>query len=544
MNALPLIRDLLVVLGAGLCSGVICKRFHIPLLVGYLVTGALVGYGGLQLVSEQDAELQGLAEAGALLLLFAVGIEFSFQELAALSRYFLLGGIVQMLLVAIPLAGIGRGLGLGWNAAILAAFAGALSSTVLVFRSLSEVGQISAPHGRRAVGILLFQDVALVPLLLLVPLLTGRGEAPALSAYGWLGARSALFVLGVWGLQWVIARYAVRLLADLRSVELIVLFSLCVLGSVCTAAHVLGLPAAVGALAAGIVLSGNRLSKQIDTIVLPFRETFAAVFFVTLGMLMRPLDFFREPVLLTAGLMGIVLLKTCAAAIALRVVGMGWRPALGMGMGLSQLGEFGFLLISEGMTEKIISAGDYNRMLLIGLGSLILTPLLLRKGLQWTTGEPIEPLPSVQTPTAVPLEWTAVVIGIGPIGKQVASRLETMGAAVCLVDLSPVNLYPFGQSGFRTVAGDARDLDVLRRAQVEHARLVVVCVPADEIAVQVCRSVREVHPGIVIVVRCRFQASILGLRQAGADRIISEEEEASGPLLRVCEAAMGHLTSR
>jgi CPA2 family monovalent cation:H+ antiporter-2 len=179
----------------------------------------------------------------------------------------------------------------------------------------------------------------------------------------------------------MIRRWIVPTLARLRSVELIVLFALSLLGGVCWGAFWLGLPPAIGALSAGMMLSGNRLSKQIDTIVLPFRETFAAVFFVTLGTLLDPLVFLREPLLLTTGLMSMLVLKTTAAAIALKLNGLRWAAAFGMGLGLAQLGEFSFLVLAEGVGQGVISSTNYNRMLFVALGTLVVTPQLLKAGL-------------------------------------------------------------------------------------------------------------------------------------------------------------------
>jgi monovalent cation:H+ antiporter-2, CPA2 family len=534
MDEMSLIVQLLVILAAGLASGVVCKQINVSLLVGYLVVGSLIGSGGLQWVDLGSHELKLLAEAGALLLLFSVGIEFSFEELLKLSRYFLVGGSVQMLLVAIPLTITAKVAGLPWPGAVLAGFAGALSSTVLVFRALAEYGQSSSGHGRRAIGILLFQDVALVPLLLLVPLLTGEGERPTVATYLILATKSVLFVLGVWILQIGVRRGAVPLLAQLRSVELIVLGTLALLGGVCWVAVSLGLPPAVGALAAGISLSGNRLSSQVDSILLPFRETFAAVFFVTLGMLLHPVAFLSEPVLLTCGLLGMLMLKTLAATVALWCVGLPWAAAFGMGLGLSQLGEFSFLLVAEGVANNLISAEQYNRMLFIALGTLILTPPLLRFGLR--LAEEIEeeqeqsPAEGVHSPYA-----RAVIIGIGPIGKNVATRLRNQSVQIHLVDLSPINLQPFAQQGVPTLAGDARDVSVLRRAGVETANLIVVCVPVDDVAVQVVRQLQGLQPSGAIIVRCRLQAYIVELERAGATAVVSEEAEAWGPLITLCE---------
>jgi CPA2 family monovalent cation:H+ antiporter-2 len=527
--------DLLIVLAAGLLAGAACKRLGISLLVGYLVVGGLIGNGALGLVTQENHELEYLARTGALLLLFSVGIEFSIEELFRLSRYFLIGGTVQMMLVAVPLTATCMAFGMTWNAAILAGTAGALSSTILVFKALAEWGQTATPHGRRAIGILLFQDVALVPLMLLVPLLTKTGQPPSVAAYAVLVGKSLIFVAGVVSLRQLIRRWIVPMLARLRSVEIALLFALSLLGGACWAAFSLGLPPAIGALAAGIMLSGNRLSKQLDTIVLPFRETFAAVFFVTLGTLLNPLAFLQEPVLLTAGLAGILMLKTTAATLALRLIGLRWTAAMGMGLGLAQLGEFSFLVLAEGVGQGVISSADYNRMLFVALGTLILTPHLLKFGLRWTGGMPDEHGEVEQASIRMQSAQHAIVIGVGPIGRQVASRLELMGVDVWLLDLSPINLHAFAQQGFHTVSGDARDPQVLQRADAARCSLAVVSVPDDEVASQIVRTLRGLNPAAAILVRCRYQANINRAKKAGANAVISEEAEVAGTLLRWCE---------
>jgi CPA2 family monovalent cation:H+ antiporter-2 len=250
-------------------------------------------------------------------------------------------------------------------------------------------------------------------------------------------------------------------------------------------------------------------------------------------MLLRPAAFLSEPLLLTTGLVAMIILKTCAAGVALRAVGLPWAGALGMGLGLAQLGEFSFLLVSAGMDAGLITAEDYNRMLFIAIATLVLTPWLLRFGLQWAGAEDS---PTVaHTGQTLPASDRAVVIGIGPIGGQVAARLETLGVEVALIDLSPVNLHPFAQLGFATYAGDACDPAVLAQAEVPRRGLAVVCVPKDELALGIVRTLRETHPGIGVIVRCRYQAFAEKLRKAGAAIVVSEEQEAAGPLMQQCE---------
>ncbi len=533
-----LVRSLILILAAGLVAGVICKRLGVALLVGYLVVGAVIGQGGLHWVSAHDANLENVARAGALLLLFSVGIEFSWDELLRLGRFLAIGGTVQMILTTIPTALFLIGFGIGWRPAMLVGSGVALSSTVLVFKALAEWGETTSPHGRRALGILLFQDLALVPLMLLAPLLTGGGPPPTALDYGLLALTSVTFIACVILLHYALARVIVPLLWELRSVELLVLMTACLVGGICYAAFQLGLPPAVGALAAGIMVAGSRLSAQIDSLILPFRETFAAVFFVSLGTLLDPSEFLREPVILTLGLLGVIVMKTMAGGIALYFTGLSWRASFGTALGLSQLGEFSFLLFVLGAGTGAISPELYARLLFIALGTLVLTPLLLPLGLRWTERQP-EPKEVKPAKIGSEEKWQrAVVVGMGPIGKQICSRLETQGMSVHAVDYSPINLHLLAQQGFATTSGDAREVETLERAEVRQAQLVVVTVPDDEAAVQVVRNVRQMAPHAAVIVRCRFVASVGAIRKAGAMAVVCEEFEASRALLDLCQKAI------
>lgn len=534
-----LLVDLLVVLAAGFAAGAVCRRLGVSLLVGYLVVGGIIGNGGLDWVTQSNHELDLLAHAGALLLLFSVGLELSLEQLGRGWKEILCGGAAQMLIVGVPMGALAAACGLDWRASALIGAAGALSSTILVFKALTEWGESNSVPGRRAIGILLFQDIALVPLMLVVPLLTGTGETPLLDELGQLVIKSLLLILGIVVARWAVAKCAVPLLVELRSVELMVLFTVSVLVSICWITHLLSLPSAMGALAAGLVLNGNRISMQIDTLSLPFRETFAAIFFVTLGTLLKPAAFLEEPLLLLGGLLAVLAMKSLAATIALRFTGLSWIAAAGMGIGLAQMGEFSLLLLIEGVNQGVIEESTYNQLLFIAIGTLILTPQLIKLGLRWS----LEPHEEDFTDTGVAVQTDkdmqhAVVIGMGPIGRQITSRLELMGVDVCLIDQSPINLHGYAQQGFHTVAGDARELEVLRRAEISNCRLAIVCVPDDDAARQIVASLRDLNSQLVIFVRCRYLANISPLRKSGADEVVSEEGESTSALLKLCQRAV------
>lgn len=531
--AQTLIYEILIILTAGLIAGLVCRRLRVSVLIGYLVVGVLLGKGSFGWVTDDRHQIEYIAEAGVFLLLFTIGLEFSVSDPKKLGRDLLVGGSVQMLLVAVPVVAGLMATGMNWQPAVLIAAALAFSSTVLVFKALSERGHASEPHGRRAIGILLFQDAALVPLLLLIPLLTGTGEAAGSSDYFILAITSVLFVAAVLAARFILARWLIPLLTGYRTPELVILFTMVVLVGVTLGAYVVGLPPAAGAFAAGLVFNGNPWSKQIDALVLPFRETFAAIFFVSLGLIFDPSLVWREPVFMLACFVGLIALKAFAATNALRLTGLPWRGAFGMGIGLAHVGEFAFVLVLLGWQAGVLSAVEYNRVVAIAVGSLILTPPLLSLGLRWNQSGAAD----AETDTSNKRKKTtgnrATVIGAGPIGRRVTSQLETVGKDVCLIDLSPINLHPFAQEGFRTVAGDAMDAATLQRAHADEASLTAVCVPNDEIAIRVVRAVRSINPKGIILVRCRYQVNAPKLRRAGADEVVSEEVEASHALLKV-----------
>jgi len=205
------------------------------------------------------------------------------------------------------------------------------------------------------------------------------------------------------------------------------------------------------------------------------------------------------------------------------------------------LGELSFVLLSEGLHANLISDLDYNRMLFVAIGTLVLTPQLLKAGLRWTRRWPqLDHLAEDHHGILPPAPEEAIVIGLGPIGRQAASQLETIGIDVCVMDLSPVNLHAFAQQGFRTVSGDGRDPEVLDRADAAHARLAVVCVPDDRTALLIVKTLCRLNPQCAIVVRCRYQSNAAALEKAGAHFAVSEEMEASAALLRLLTSMDSH----
>lgn len=535
------IDQLLLILTTGLVAGLICRRWSLPPLMGYMVLGMLIGPGALRLIAAENHQIEYLAELGVFFLLFSIGLELSLDQLRELSRFFATGGPVQMIAVCVPVAAALRYSGWPWPHAILIGCALAFSSTVLVFKSLGEMGKTNTSMGRRAIAVLLFQDAALVPLLLFLPLLAGSDEEVSIRRWVALGVASAAFLAGTIGMRWLVSRIAIPRITRYRSPDLVVLLTLTILGGVSLTAYKIGLPAAIGAFAAGLICGGNRWSEQIDSLILPFREAFSAIFFVGLGLLINPPAIFREPLLIGGSIALLIGVKAMAGALSLRASGMPWRRAWGPAFGLAHVGEFAFVLILAARSAEVLSPENQQRLVAVAGGTLLLSPLLIRWGFRGQSESDAES----PTTTSMGHEPTdsgtkqAVVVGMGPVGQAVASRLESMGYQTCAVDLNPLNLQTFAQFGITTIAGNAESPQVLRAAGVERAAVAVVCVPVDEVAIRTTAAIRNMNPRLRIVVRCRYARQVAALIKAGADDVFSEEAHAAIQLVQRIERTVG-----
>jgi CPA2 family monovalent cation:H+ antiporter-2 len=507
---------LLGVAGAGLLLG---RLVRLPSIVAYLIVGTLAGPGALGLV-ERSATLDQFAELGVALLLFGVGIEFSLDQMRrALPRMVTTGGVQIALTVALSTA-VFAALGVSWEVATCFGFLVALSSTAIVFKLFDESGEIDAPHGQAAAGILLFQDLALVPMTLLVPVLAAPGEGFVAAAVVALGKAAIALALLLVAARALLPR-ALELVARARIPELFPIAALVAAFGTAILATALGLSLPIGAFLAGLALSGSRYAHQVFAELLPLRDAFVAVFFTSIGMLLQPSAIGADPTLALA-MVGAVLAKGVIVGGIVRAAGHSREVAILTALALAQIGEFSFVLAEDAFDVGLLTEAHEQAFLFAAVLTMAATPLVLigaRRLAALGAGEGSSGRGERRD--------HVLLIGFGETGQAVARVLRETGIPFEAVDLLAENVAGGQRDGIPVQFGDASRRAVLEHLGAAHARAAVVTVGDPGATRRIVTQLRQMNETVGILVRARRVAEIDELEQLGADEVIPSEFEVS-----------------
>jgi CPA2 family monovalent cation:H+ antiporter-2 len=471
------LRDAVAVLAASILVVLVSHRLRIPAVVGFLLTGILIGPSALGLVAD-TAQVEVFAEIGVVFLLFTIGLEFSLNRLSQVRRAFFLGGSLQSLLtVALgALVFLALPLGVTLPQAVFFGFLLALSSTAIVLKLYADRRELDAPQGKLVIGILLFQDFLIVPMIVLTPVLAGVVEASALAILGRFLAALALV-----GAVFAAARYLMprllHLLVRTRLREVLVLGSLLICLGMAWLTESLELSLALGAFLAGIVISESEYSHQVVAEVTPFRDVFNSVFFISVGMLLD-LPFALAHPLWVSGLTLLVLVaKTAAAGAAVALLGFPVRIVALVALGLAQVGEFSFVLLRVGQRHGLLAPDLYQSFLAASVVSMMLTPLLIALAPRWgewlaaRRGRPVARATGGEEPAG--RRPQVVIVGFGVNGKNLARVLHQAEIPYRVVELSPEGVRQAREAGEPVVFGDATRPEILEHAGVAGALVAV-----------------------------------------------------------------------
>ena len=534
MAHLLVLRDLAVIFAGSLLVILAFHRLKLPALPGFIVAGMILGPNALGLVSDPQ-RVESLAEVGVILLLFTIGIEFSLSRLKEMGRQVLVGGLGQMGFTVLATVAAGIAFLPSWRVALFLGFLIALSSTAIVLKGLTDKGEIDTPHGRLATGILIFQDLCVVPIMLLLPFLAGTAGGGASGLALALG-KATLVVVGVLVAARTLVPRALAEIVKTRSRELfliavILIGTLTALGTAAAGASL-----ALGAFLAGLVISESDYAHQALAELMPFRDIFISLFFVAVGMLVQ-LDIVRAHPLLTFGGVAVIMGgKSLSAAVGPALMGYAGRVALLAGLAVSQIGEISFVLAEEGRTAGLIPNGLYQQFLGVAVVTMLVTPFLLQSGPALLERlERLVPLdrllpgfrPRGFAPVEDPVSDHVVIAGYGLNGRNLAAALRAIRAQYLIVELNAQTVRRARVEGEPAFYGDATREEILRALGVDRARLFVIAISDPAATRSMVRVARTLNPKLHIIARTRYVVEIPELTRLGANDVIPEEFETS-----------------
>ncbi|MGH9866737.1 MAG: cation:proton antiporter [Candidatus Polarisedimenticolia bacterium] len=537
MHNTDILRDLSIVFGASVLVVLVLHRLRLPTIAGFLVSGIVVGPHGLGLITD-TARIETLAEAGVVLLLFTIGMEFSLATLRRLLGASLLGALLPLGAFSVMGALAAPFMGLQHEQGIFLGFLVSLSSTVIPLKALADRGQLDSPHGRAATGVAVLQDLLLIPMMLLTPYLApGRAEQPDPVLNLVLALAQAGVVIGVLLVValWLVPRLLERL-ADLQSREvfLISIFFIC-LGTAWLTSLV-GLSLALGAFLAGLVISESEYGHQAMADMVPFRDSLTSLFFVSIGMLMDPSVLLERPAGVLVATLGIVGLKCALIAGTLLLIGLRPTVALQAGLALGQIGEFAFVLMRFGSGYGLIEPSTGSVFLAASVITMFVTPLVMAAAPPlvalvrgWEEKDWWRPARDLRefSEEAEALRDHVIVVGYGFNGRNLVRVLKEIGIPYVVLEMNPETVREARAEGERILYGDATSAGILERLGAGHARVLVLAISDPVSTRRAVALARRLFPALITIVRTRYLKEVDQLYGLGAQVVVPEEVETS-----------------
>ena len=530
---IQLLKDIVIIVGLSIFVIYICHKIRVPAIVGFLFTGILAGPHGLGLVKAVH-EVEILAEIGVVLLLFTIGIEFSLRNLLQIRRSILIGGSLQVLLTILVTFVIARQVGQPFGQSVFIGFLISLSSTAIVLKLMQERAEVDSPHGRTALAVLIFQDVIIVPMILVTPLLAGATGSLDESLFGLVAKGIGIILLVMLSAKWIVPQFLYQV-ARTRSRELF-LFSIVV---VCLAVAWLtssaGLSLALGAFLAGLIISESEYSHQAFGNILPFRDLFISFFFVSIGMLLDLGFLFEQPMFIALITLGVLALKTIIAGSVTVLLGFPLRTTILVGFALSQVGEFSFILSKTGVEHHLLGENIFQLFLAVSVLTMAATPFVVALAPGMADFILRLPLPArlksgfyPQTQRKVAAKKDhLIIVGFGVNGRNVARVARAAGIPYVVIEMNPDTVRSEQAKGEPIHYGDATQEAVLGHAHIKSAMVMIVAIADPAAARRITEISRRLNPEAHLIVRTRYLQEMKPLYELGATEVIPEEFETS-----------------
>ena len=525
---LPLV---VILLAAAVLIVVVFRQLNLPAILGYLLVGVLIGPHAFAVIPDAPGT-RYLGEFGVVFLMFSVGLEFSLPQLVSMRKLVLGFGGAQVVLTTALVLGVAMAVGQSWQTGLILGGVFAMSSTAIISKALSEKTQLHSPHGKQIMGVLLFQDLAVIPFLVLIPALAlSGGEIAAALGVALAKAVAVLALILLLGQR--IMRPLFQLIAQQKSSELFVLAVLLVTLGLAWATELSGLSLALGAFLAGMLISETEFRYQVEDYIKPFRDVLLGLFFVTIGMLLNLRAAWDHALVVLAVLVAMLVFKFLVIAAISLVMKNDRAVALRCALALAPAGEFGFVLLALAGGLGAMPNATLQVVLAATLLSMILAPLLLAKSeklvmyfvaSEWEMRAVQLQQLAIKT---MGREGHVIICGYGRSGQSLARFLEQEKIAVVALDADPMRVKQAGAAGDSVVFGDASRKEVLTAAGLPRASAVVISFADTHAAMTILAHVRELRPNVPVIVRTFDDTDVDKLRAAGAAEIVAEVVEGS-----------------
>lgn len=531
---IPLLQDIVILLGLSVVVIFLFQKLKLPTILGFLATGIAFGPYGFGLIkASHDIEI--LSEIGVILLLFIIGLEFSLASLAKIKKVVFIGGASQVLLTIGAVVAATTSLGFALNESLFIGFLVSLSSTAIVLSLLQSSGMINSPHGKIALGVLIFQDIIVVPMMLLTPMLAGEGGNIWIEL-GLLVAKAGAVIIAVL----ISARYLVpkllQAIVKTRSRELFIISIVVICFAVAWITSSIGLSLALGAFMAGLTISESEYSHQATGLIIPFREIFSSFFFVSIGMLLD-IGFFVENIVLVLLITAAVfVLKFMIIVFSSGILGFPFRTSLLSGFTLFQVGEFAFILAAVGVSYGVLRDEPYQYFLAVSVLTMALTPFVMQSSDKLSTllvsksrfkHVKMDGANKGMEEVSEGLKDHLIIIGYGLNGRHMADIAKNAGIPYAIIDINTDNVELGKSKGEPIFFGDASNPYMLEHLHVYKARVAVVAISDPPATRKVVSSIRTICNTVHILVRTRFLGETNEYLRLGASEVISEEFETS-----------------
>jgi CPA2 family monovalent cation:H+ antiporter-2 len=531
---LPFLTELVALFTVSVVIAYFCYRFKIVPIVGFLIAGVLIGPNALGLVQDQEL-VDMLAEIGIILLLFTIGIEFSLEKLSRIKKAIFLGGGLQVGITVAVVAVILWFWGISWNHAIYTGSLVALSSTAIILGLLSDEGKTDTPSGQLSLAVLIFQDLIIIVMVLLVPMLAGHSES--MTDIGWVLLKAGVLITVVLLLAERIVPWILEQVAKTRRQELFLLTVVAICFGTAALTNLVGVSLALGAFLAGLVVSESHFSEQAISEILPLRTIFNAVFFVSVGMLLDLTYVIENPLIILGTAVSVVILKFIITTISLMSLKYPIRIIATSGLILAQIGEFSFVLERVGRSAGITPAGlgepGVQTFIAVAVLLMIFTPFMLHKSI--TVGEFLSKTFLRHTARAskinteekaeTNLEDHVIIVGYGPAGRHLVQVLRDTGIPYIVVEMNPDSVEEMLEKNIPAIFGDASRQYILSLAAVKKAKLCVIATNDPASTPRIVQQARHLNPTLQIMARTRYLDEIERLEKLGADIVVPEEME-------------------